>query len=104
MATGSQTQYFKLEEARDQLGDRADYYWHSLHQMDPLADDAVAALAALPADQSAKILATALNEGIEAVPQAPDALKALFEQMAYVPWWVDWDRIERGGKVFRQAA
>ncbi len=117
METGSQTQYFKLEEARDQLGDRVDYYWQALHQMDPLADDAVAALATLPVDQSAKILDTTLKGSIEKdstkkgsteaiadIPDVPEALTALLDHMAHVPWWVNWDSIDRGGQLCRQMA
>lgn len=96
--------YFTFDKARQTLGDRVDLYRQFLHATDPLADNTVAALAELPAGQGAKFLQTALNQGIEAVPQAPDALKALFAQVDRVPFWVDWDRIERGGRVFRQAA
>jgi len=98
------TAYFQFDEARQQFGDRVDLYWQFLHRTDPLADDTVAALAALPAGQGARFLKMALDEGIDAVPQAPAALKALFAQVDRVPFWVDWERIDRGGRVFRQAS
>ncbi len=100
----SSTVYFQFDEARKRFGDRVDRYQQFLYQTDPLADDTVTALAALPAGRGAKFLKTALDEGIDAVPDAPAALKALFAQVDRVPFWVDWERIERGGRVFRQAA
>ena len=98
------TAYFQFDEARKQFGDRVDLYQQFLYKTDPLADDTVTALAALPAGRGAFLLKTALDEGIDAVPDAPAALKALFAQVDRVPFWVDWDRIDRGGRVFRQAA
>jgi hypothetical protein len=44
----------------------------------------------------------ALAEGIEAVPQAPRALREFFAVVDEVPDWVDFDLLERGARVFRR--
>jgi hypothetical protein len=47
-------------------------------------------------------LRTAIDAGIDAVPDAPTALRALFEVVDTVPDWVDWDLVEEGGRVSRR--
>lgn len=42
---------------------------------------------------------TALSEGIDAVPEAPAALRDFIELVSTPPEWVDWERVERGGRV-----
>lgn len=81
---------------------RAGLFHHYLHQGDMLADDVVGAFAGLPDGQGRRMLATALAQGIEAVPDAPQALKALFAQLDHVPFWVDWETLDRGGMPFRR--
>ena len=44
----------------------------------------------------------ALAEGIEAVPDAPAALREFFAVVDDVPDWVDFDLLERGARVFRR--
>jgi hypothetical protein len=65
--------------------------------MDPLADDVAAAFARLPAGHGQRMFTSALEDGIDAVPNAPDALRALFAQIDTVPLWVDWEELNRGG-------
>lgn len=43
----------------------------------------------------------ALAEGIDAVPDAPPALREFFDVVETIPEWVDWDLIEEGARVFR---
>lgn len=43
----------------------------------------------------------ALAEGIDAVPDAPAALREFFDVVETIPEWVDWDLIEEGARVFR---
>ncbi|WGL53330.1 oxygenase MpaB family protein [Nocardioides sp. BP30] len=45
---------------------------------------------------------TALARGIDAVPDAPPALRDFFAEVEAVPDWVDRDRVERGAAVFRR--
>jgi len=88
------------DAARQRYGERADQYLSYLFCTDPLADAVVAALAELPGGQGHRLLDTALNQGIEAVPDAPSALRDLFAQLDEVPFWVDWDQLDLGGAVF----
>jgi len=71
---------------------------------DPLADDFAALYAKLGHARARAMLDTALERGIEHVPDAPDALKALFAELDHPPRWVSWDRIERGAAVMRRYA
>lgn len=45
---------------------------------------------------------TALDDGIDAVPDAPPALREFFDVVETVPAWVDWDLLEEGARVFRR--
>jgi hypothetical protein len=71
--------------------------------LDPLADGVAGAFAELPAGRGRRMLETALESGIEAVEDAPKALTDLFEQLDRPPFWVDWDRLSRGGAVFMRS-
>ena len=93
--------YFRFTDtARQRYGERANQYLTYLFRTDPLADAVVAALAELPGGQGQRLLDTALNQGIEAAPDAPSALRDLFAQLDEVPFWVDWDQLDLGGTVF----
>jgi hypothetical protein len=71
---------------------------------DPLADAAVDALAALPSSAGREaLLARGLAEGAAAVPEAPDALRALLAAAGQVPFWVDPARADRGAAVLLRA-
>jgi len=88
------------DAARQRYGERADQYLAYLFRTDPLADTVVAALAELPGSEGQRLLDAALNHGIEAVPDAPSAMRDLFAQLDEVPFWVDWDQLDLGGAVF----
>jgi len=45
-------------------------------------------------------LRTALRDGIDAVPDAPAALREFMELVSTVPDWVDWELVERGARLF----
>lgn len=49
-----------------------------------------------------KMVERALDHGIAAVEEAPQELVDLFEHLDREPDWLDWDRVERGAKVFRR--
>ncbi|HZO56036.1 MAG TPA: oxygenase MpaB family protein [Bryobacteraceae bacterium] len=87
------------DTARQRYGDRADQYLTYLFRTDPLADAAVAALAEIPGGRGHHLIDTALNQGIEAAPEAPSALHELFSQLDETPSWVDWDQLDLGGAV-----
>lgn len=62
---------------------------------DRLADAVVADFARLPKGAGMTMLTDATQNGIDAVPDAPDSLKALFAQVDEIPEWVDWQKIDR---------
>lgn len=60
----------------------------------------------LPANDPDKVtmshIRQALADGVDAVVDAPPALRAFFEQVEAVPDWVDWDLVEQGARCFRR--
>src|SRR5689334_6607622 len=77
----------------------SDRYRRALGTLDPLADNLAAAFAELPAGRGRVLLETALHAGIDAIADPPQALVDLFTRLDDVPLWVDWDRLERGGRL-----
>jgi ER-bound oxygenase mpaB/B'/Rubber oxygenase, catalytic domain len=45
----------------------------------------------------------ALADGVHAVPDAPEPLRAFFDGVEAVPSWVDWDRIRLGERAFQRS-
>ncbi|AYF74283.1 DUF2236 domain-containing protein [Nocardia yunnanensis] len=66
---------------------------------DPLADAVVEMFRRLPAGTGRAMFETALEQGIDAVPDAPAELKALFAQLDSVPFWLDQDKLDRAARV-----
>lgn len=81
---------------------RSDLFERFVREGDPLADSVVGAFANLADGRGRQMLDAAIQHGIDAVPDAPPALQALFAQLDHVPFWVDWDTMERGGIPFRR--
>lgn len=48
------------------------------------------------------LLERALAQGVDALPDAPQSLRALFADLDHDPAWVDWDRVEQGARAFRR--
>jgi hypothetical protein len=91
------------DAARERFGDRVDRLLPWLWEADPLADALAAELDAEPGGWDH--LGRALSWGIEAVPEASPLMRALFSQLDHVPLWVDFDRIDRAGRLlFRTGA
>lgn len=91
-----------LEAARKLYGARADFYVGFLTRSDDLADAVIEALAALPKHVGTRMVDTALAKGIDAVADAPDALRRLFAQVDDIPAWVDWDRLRLGARTYQR--
>ncbi|KYF52524.1 hypothetical protein BE08_44075, partial [Sorangium cellulosum] len=87
-------------EARRRFGDRLDRLAPFLLRVDPAADAVVDAFASMPPGQGFRLLEAALARGVDAVPDAPAELRALFAAVDHVPLWVDWDAVDRGGTTF----
>lgn len=71
---------------------------------DPIADDYAVLYPKLGHQTARGLLDAALERGIENVPDAPPALKALFAEVDRVPDWVDWERVEAGAAAMRRYA
>lgn len=97
------TRYVNLDAARARHGDRVDRLGRMLFEGDPLADAVVEALATRPRIERDALVDRCLAEGIDAVPDAPPELRALFEELDRVPFWVERDRLDRGGAVILRA-
>jgi extracellular factor (EF) 3-hydroxypalmitic acid methyl ester biosynthesis protein len=91
-----------LAEARKRFGRQVDHLLPFYHRTDPMADKVVAAFASLPPGVGRKMFETALAQGIDKVRAAPRVLHDLFEQVTDVPFWVDWDQLDRGGAIHRR--
>ncbi len=94
------TRYVRLDEARARYGHRVDSLGRCLLQGDPLADAVVDALHGKVRAEREALLDRCLDHGIDAVKDAPDVLRAFFAEVDAVPFWADYDRMDRGGAVF----
>jgi len=81
-------------------GTRAEKYAEFLCRTDPLAEAVVDEFARMPESKWRALLELALVKGVEAVPDAPEPLRALFRQLECTPIWVDRDRCNLGGSTF----
>jgi hypothetical protein len=54
------------------------------------------------AHEGRRLLDDALEKGIDAVKDAPESMRRLFEEFEREPEWLDWSEIERGARVFRR--
>ncbi len=64
--------------------------------------DAIRMRAGEPGRVTMKQFRTALERGVDAVPDAAPALVDFFREVETVPVWVDQERVERGATVFRR--
>ncbi|AFY62137.1 oxygenase MpaB family protein [Synechococcus sp. PCC 6312] len=94
--------YYRFDEALEEYGSQAIRCKEFLFRGDPLADEAVLALAKLSSGKAVRTLNSLLNDGRDSTPDAPDALKALFDQLESLPLWVDWERIEIGSQTIQR--
>jgi len=83
------------EEAEKRYGDLGRAWLEGMWHGDPLADAVVADLATLGRRRGQDLVARAIAEGVDAVPDAPDSVRALFAQLDEVPPWVYLDQLDR---------
>ncbi|HWU23228.1 MAG TPA: hypothetical protein VN088_16940, partial [Nocardioides sp.] len=76
-------------------------YGEALTEGDPLMDEVVAWMTATGRTEGKRLFERALTHGIATVPDAPDPLRALFEEVERTPAWVDRDLLDRGARVLR---
>ena len=79
----------RVGEAEGRYGERASAYLSGMWRGDPLADAFVADFATVGHGRAMGMLRRACREGIDAVAEAPESLRALFAQLDQVPDWVD---------------
>lgn len=90
--------YIHTDEARRRFGERVDRLGAMLGEGDPLADEAMEALATFPPplrDQLIRSMTAGNNP-----PSAPQSVVRFFEHVHHVPFWVDDTRCDRGGAAF----
>ncbi|WP_458686614.1 oxygenase MpaB family protein [Nocardia tengchongensis] len=66
---------------------------------DPLADALIEMFRRLPTGQGRALFETALEHGIEAVPDAPAELRAFFAHLDSEPFWLDREKLDRAAGV-----
>ncbi|MFE2961357.1 oxygenase MpaB family protein [Nocardia tengchongensis] len=66
---------------------------------DPLADALIEMFRRLPTGQGRALFETALEHGIETVPDAPTELKAFFAHLDSEPFWLDREKLDRAAGV-----
>ncbi|KQZ69854.1 hypothetical protein ASD66_09100 [Nocardioides sp. Root151] len=86
------------DEALRLFGDRATTYFDGMWQGDPLADAFVADFATIGHGRGMRMLRQACRDGVDAVEDAPDSLRALFAQLDARPGWVDLAKINRDSR------
>ena len=92
----------RVREIDEQLMERIA---HGFMQRDELGA-ALAGAMRLPAGDPERVtmdqLRRAIAEGVDAVEDAPPALRSFFEHVETVPSWVDWHLVEEGARVNRR--
>lgn len=97
-ATRIPTSLRRVDEARAHHGAFTQTYLDAMWVGDPLADAFVADFPTLGHGRAMRMLRTACREGIGAVSDAPDSLRALFDQLDDTPDWLDIPAIEHGAR------
>ncbi|MDT4917029.1 MAG: hypothetical protein QOH89_1729, partial [Pseudonocardiales bacterium] len=73
------------------------------YDTDPVAEAFVADVYdELGAKAGRRMLDQALEHGVDAVPDAPESMRALFAEFETPPAWLEPDLVERGARVFRR--
>lgn len=89
--------YVGIDAARARFGDRVDRLWPYLWRGDAAADEVVASLARGPKGEAQ------IDAGLDGATDVPEPLRALVADARHVPPWVEWSRVERGGRTLLRA-
>jgi hypothetical protein len=73
-----------------------------LNKGDPLADAVIEMYHAMPAGEGRKLVDRALEQGLDAVKDAPPALLAFFRQVEEIPLWLDREKLDLACDVTRR--
>ncbi|TIC88672.1 DUF2236 domain-containing protein [Nocardioides sp. GY 10113] len=93
-ATPVPTSLRRVDEARSRFGAFTEPYLEAMWRGDAAADAFVADFPRLGHGRAMRMLRTACREGIDAVADAPESLRALFAELDAVPEWFDLAAIE----------
>ncbi|MEQ9362645.1 MAG: oxygenase MpaB family protein [Leptospirales bacterium] len=93
----------RIAENRERHGDLVDLLAPYYFKGDPLADAVVDTFAAMPPGKGSKLLNRALAEGVNDIPNLPESLRALMQQVTHKPLWVDLDKVNLGGATYMRA-
>ncbi|MCB9604299.1 MAG: DUF2236 domain-containing protein [Sandaracinus sp.] len=86
--------------ARARFPRDADRLFDALYEMDPLADACADALAQNRGEAEGWIAAGCAGHDLA---EAPRAVREYFETAGRMPSWVDWERVDRAGRLFFRA-
>ena len=83
-------------------GEYVDRYNDQFWEGDELMDNVVTAMKSFQGGTGKGRAAfdQALREGINSLDNPPEAFIALFRQLDTEPEWLDWDRVDRGARIF----
>jgi hypothetical protein len=92
----------RVKDVDEELMDRIGRAFGERDESGAALADAIRMRAGQPERVSMDQFRTALAGGIDAVPDAPQALTAFFADVAATPDWVDWDLLDEGALVARR--
>jgi len=92
----------RIAAAHKKYGHAVDQYLEHLRLGDPLADDLMACFSRITYRKGFQLLHQAIEHGIHSIEDPPPELVALFKQLDYVPFWVNWERMHlASAKILR---
>ena len=97
------TRFVGLDAARHRHGGRVERFGVLFGEGDPLADAVVSDLASMPRDARNALIDQCLDGGVATRSEVPQSVLELFDELDTVPFWVDFERIERGAEVVLRA-
>lgn len=90
-----------VEQARREHGDEVvDSVISGMYETDRAADALLEAFTRLPDRRGWQMLEAALEQGLDAVPDAPVELRNFLEPLLSPPDWVDLDRVDQGAACY----
>ncbi len=105
MSIANKTAVPQADTAVQRYGQAGQDWVDGVYTADPLTDAVVAAFAELPKGAGMAMFRTALAAGIEAVEDAPAALRELFAEVDAEPAWLDHATLDRAaGHLVRHMA
>lgn len=89
-------------EAQKKYGHRYQRYLKLRTIGDPMADAVVRSLNGATTPEAHALIKKAIEQGVEAVPDAPQELKDWITWSHEIPYWVDFELMEKGSALFER--